>query len=132
MTDYLENKLLDSLTGVSAYTFPSTIYLALFTSDPTDTGDVSGEVSGGDYARMSLSGIFSTASGTTGTSTNTSIITFPTATASWGTITHAGFMETGTTSVDDMLLHSTLAVAKPISTDDIISFAIGNLTLTLA
>ena len=132
MTDYLENKLLDSILGVSAYTFPATTYLALFTGDPTDTGDVSTEVSGGAYTRMSLNTIFSAATGTTGTSSNTSIITFPTATASWGTISHVGFMETGTPTTADMLLHSTMALAKPIDTDDIISFAVGNLTLVLA
>jgi hypothetical protein len=38
MTDYLEKKLLDHTLGKAAYTMPTTVYLALFTADPGDTG----------------------------------------------------------------------------------------------
>ena len=38
MSNYLEEKLLDHTLGTSAYTHPSTVYLALHTADPTDAG----------------------------------------------------------------------------------------------
>ena len=132
MTDYLENKLLDSLLGVSAYTFPSTVYLALFTADPTDVGSVASEVTGGGYVRATLAGKFSTATGTTGISANTTAIAFPEATATWGTITHVGLMVSGTTSADDMLLWSEFQFPQIIDTTDILLIAIGDYTLTLA
>ncbi len=51
---YLKDKILDHTLGVSAFTMPTDVYLALLTSDPTieDTGD---EVVGGSYARQVLS-----------------------------------------------------------------------------
>ena len=131
MTDYLENKLLDTLLGVSAYTFPSTVYMALFTADPTDTGDVTSEVSGGSYARVSLSGKFSTATGSTGLSANTTAISFPTATASWGEVTHVGIMESGVVSTDDMLLWGAFQISQTIDDTDILLFAVGDFSLTL-
>ena len=38
MSNYLEEKLLDHTLGTSAYTTPSTVYLALHTAVPTDAG----------------------------------------------------------------------------------------------
>ena len=51
-SDYLEDKVLDHVFGGNAYTAPSTLYVALYTVAPTDTGGGT-EVSGGSYARQS-------------------------------------------------------------------------------
>ena len=45
-SDYLENKVLEHVFENSAYTAPSTLYAALFTVAPSDTGGGT-EVSGG-------------------------------------------------------------------------------------
>ena len=37
-SDYLENKVVGHVFGGSAYTAPSTLYVALYTSAPSDTG----------------------------------------------------------------------------------------------
>lgn len=60
-------------TGIAALFVPSTTYyLALFTSDPGTTG-ASGEVSGGSYARQSIT--FGAASSGSEASTNTQTFT---------------------------------------------------------
>jgi len=45
-SDYLEGKVLDHLLGRTTYTAPATVYVALYTSAPTDSGGGT-EVSGG-------------------------------------------------------------------------------------
>lgn len=37
-SDYLENKVLDHVFGNTALVSPTTVYLALFTANPTDAG----------------------------------------------------------------------------------------------
>ena len=80
-SNYLENKVLDHVLRNTSYTSPTTVYVGLYTSDPTDAGSGT-EVSGGSYARQSLS--VTTASG--GVVTSSADVTFPQATASWGSV----------------------------------------------
>jgi len=123
-SNYLENKILDHVLKNVVYTSPTTVYVGLFTSDPTDAGTGT-EVSGGSYARQSLS--VGSASG--GVSTSNADVVFPQATGNWGTITHIGIYDALTSG--NLLMHSALTSPKPISTDDIIKFTTGNLTVTL-
>ena len=50
MSNYLENALVNAVLRNTSYTSPATVYLALYTSDPTDA-DAGTEVSGTSYAR---------------------------------------------------------------------------------
>ena len=50
-SDYLEDKVLEHVFGGNAFTAPSTLYVALYTVAPSDTGGGT-EVSGGAYARQ--------------------------------------------------------------------------------
>jgi hypothetical protein len=52
-TDYLENKIIDHMLRNQAYTPPSTVYVALFTTATGDDGSGT-EVSGGSYARQAV------------------------------------------------------------------------------
>lgn len=45
-SDYLENKILDHVLNNTSYTSPTTVYFALFTSNPAEDGSGS-EVLGG-------------------------------------------------------------------------------------
>lgn len=126
LTDYAEKKLLDHILGVAAYTMPSTVYLALFTSDPTDTGVSGVEVSGNGYARQAIS--FSAAVSGTGATSNGSDITFPAATGSWGTITHAGIMDALTNG--NMLWYGPLGTSKAVATSD--QFKVGATKLSVS
>ena len=123
-SDYLENKVLDHVLRNTSYTSPTTVYVGLFTSDPTDAGSGT-EVSGGSYARQSLS--VTTASG--GIVTSSADVTFPQATASWGTISHIGILDALTSG--NLLMHTPLTTSKAIDNGDILKITSGNLTVTL-
>jgi len=127
MSDYLENAMLNLTLNGSAFTAISTPYVSLHTADPTDAGTGT-EVSGGSYARQSAS--FATASGTGGSVSTDADITFPTATADWGTITHIGIWDSA--SGGQLLYHTALDTSKTITSGDIFKILTGNLTVTLA
>lgn len=123
-SNYLENKVLDHVLRNTSYTSPTTVYVGLFTSDPTDAGSGT-EVSGGSYARQTLS--VTTASG--GIVTSSADVTFPQATASWGTISHIGILDALTSG--NLLMHTPLTTSKAIDNGDILKITSGNLTVTL-
>lgn len=124
-SDYLENELLDHILSVGSYTAP-TIYVGLYTAAPSDAGGGT-EVSGGSYARVDASSAFGAASG--GSSANTGAITFPEATGSWGTVTHYGIFDASTSG--NLLIWGALDASKAVASGDTVSFAIGDLTITL-
>jgi hypothetical protein len=124
-SDYLENKLLDHSLATTAYTAPGAVYVGLFTSDPTDAGTGT-EVSGGSYARQSAT--FGAAS--SGSASTSATITFPAATASWGTITHVGIYDAS--SSGNLLFHGAVTTSKAIESGDTFQISSGNLTISLA
>ncbi|KAF2379961.1 hypothetical protein BSN82_16885, partial [Acinetobacter baylyi] len=109
MSNYLENALINGTLRATTYTAPTTVYLALYTSDPTDA-DTGTEVSGGSYARQSIT--FGAPSN--GVTTNSADITFPTATGSWGTVGWIGIRDASTAG--NLLYHSPLDASKTIGT----------------
>lgn len=130
MTNYLEKKLCDHTLGKASYTMPATVYVALFTADPTETGSLTNEVSGGSYSRLAITSAMSAAGATDGTSSNSSALTLGPASASWGTITHIGIMDASTSG--NMLLYGALAASKTIGSGDSFQFAIGQLEVTMS
>lgn len=124
LSNYLENKLLDHVLRNTSYTSPTTVYVGLYTSDPAD--DNSGtEVSGGSYARQILS--VTTATG--GIVTSSADVTFPQATASWGTISHIGLLDA--LSSGNLLMHTALTTSKTIDSGDVLKISTGSLTASL-
>jgi len=128
MSDYLESELLDHILNNNAYTSPTSVYVALFTAAPSDSGGGT-EVSGGSYARVTVTGGF-TISGTATRAGNTSAITFPTATGSWGTVTHVGVFDAS--SGGNLLFHGALTTSRAVVADDVFSFPADALGITLA
>ena len=124
LSDYLENKLLDHVLRNTSYTSPTTVYVGLFTADPTDAGSGT-EVSGGSYARQILS--VTTATG--GIVTSSADVTFPQATASWGTISHIGLLDA--LSSGNLLMHTALTTSRSIETGDVLKISTGSLTASL-
>lgn len=122
-SNYLEQKVLEHVFDNTAYTSPTTVYVGLFTTDPTDAGSGT-EISGGSYARQSAS---FTVSGNT--ATTDAAIEFPTATASWGSITHIGIFDALTTG--NLLAHSSLTAAKTIESGDVFRIPSGDIDITL-
>jgi hypothetical protein len=125
MSNYLENALINATLRNTSYTSPATVYISLHTADPTDAGTGT-EVSGGSYARQAAT--FGAPSN--GVSTTTADITFPQATASWGTIGWISIRDASTAG--NMLYYTALDVSKSIDTGDIFKIAAGSLTVTLA
>jgi len=131
MSNFLENALLNATLNATTYTAPATVYVSLWTSNPND--DASGtEVStmGTGYARTAVS--FATASGTSGNVLNDADVTFPTATASFGTVGWIGIYDAATVGTGNLLYHTALDTAKAIDTGDIFKISTGNLSVTLA
>jgi len=124
-SNYLENAVINAVLRATSYTSPTTVYVGLYTTDPTDA-DSGTEVSGGSYARTSVA--FDAPSN--GVTQNTADLTFPTATASWGTVTHIGLHDASTGG--NLLFHTALDTSKAIDSGDIFKITTGNLTVTLA
>jgi len=122
-SNYLETKILDHVFGGTAYTAPSTLYVALFTSDPGD-GNSGTEVSGGGYTRQTVT--FTTTGATT---SNDSAVEYATATANYGTVSHIGIYDAS--SAGNLLAHASLTSSKTIETGDVFRIPAGDLDITL-
>jgi hypothetical protein len=123
-SDYLENKVLDHVLRNVSYSSPTTVFVGLYTSNPTDTNSGT-EVTGGSYARQALS--VTTASA--GVVTSSADVTFPQCTASWGSVGFIGILDAVTSG--NLLMHTALTTAKTIDSGDILKIITGNLTVTL-
>jgi hypothetical protein len=140
LTDAYENSIIDWLMRGQSLTPPATGYIALFTVAPTDSTSGT-EVSGGSYARVAVAaslsnwagtqsaGSTTASSGTGGTTSNNAVITFPTATADWGTV--VGFAYMSASSGGTMLFYAPLAASRSITNGSTASFAAGTLTFTI-
>ena len=124
-SNFLENALINATLRATTYTSPATVYVSLYTSDPTDA-DTGTEVSGGSYARTAVT----MGAPSNGVTTNSADVTFPTATASWGTVTHIGIHDAS--SAGNLLFHTPLDTSKTIDSGDIFKITSGNLSVTLA
>ena len=125
-SDTFETRVLTWVFTSDAATRPTAWYLALFTTDPAD--DASGtevSTSGTAYARQSA-----TFSVTGDTASNTAAIEFPTATASYGTVSHVGVFDASTGG--NLIAHAALTTSKAIDTGDVFRVPTGDLDITLA
>jgi hypothetical protein len=127
-SNVLENILLDEVLGAVAYTPAANVSIALYTAAPSDTGGGT-EVTGGSYARVTqANNATNWPAAASGSKSNGVAITFPTASAGWGTVTHFGiFDDQGTPR---LLYWGALTTSRDILTGDTPSFAIGALTIT--
>ena len=125
MSNFLENALINATLRNTTYTSVATIYVALYTTDPTDA-DIGTEVTGGSYARTPVT----FAAPSNGVSLSSADVTFPTCTAGWGTVTHIGLRDAST--FGNLLYHTPLDTSKTIDTGDIFKITTGNLSVTLA
>ncbi len=125
MSNFLEDALINATLRATTYTSVATVYVSLWTSDPTDAGSGT-EVSGGSYARTAVT----FAAPSNGVTTNDADVTFPTATASWGTVGWIGINDAATSG--NLLYHSPLDTSKTIDSGDIFKISTGNLSVTLA
>ena len=122
-TNFLETEILDHVFAGAAYTAPGTHYLGLFTAAPGEAGGGT-ELSGNAYVRKAVA--FTTSGDTT---SNNAAVEFPTATGSWGTVTHVGVFDALTTG--NLMAYATLSASKAIETGDVFRVPSGDLDITL-
>jgi hypothetical protein len=141
ISNYLETRLLDHSINKAAFTAPTAVGLALYTTTPNvDTGASGTEVStsGTAYARVNIltgnaGGHFfgSAASADPSTLANAADIVFPTATAAWGTIVGMALLDSVTVGAGNALWIGALTASKVVNNGDVFKFLAGQLVLTL-
>lgn len=141
-SDYLANKLVDLIFRAQSYSWPSSIWLALYTAAPTNAGGGT-EVTGGSYARvelvpdlLTLSGTQAAAStvassGTGGRISNNDALAFPAPTADWGTVVALGIRD-ASTSGNLLFWHLLTTSASVVDDGPAPSYAPDALGITLA
>ena len=127
-SNYLENALLNATLRNTSYTSPTSVFISLYSTDPTDA-DSGTEIAASGYDRFEVSaGVsFTTASG--GSCRNTEAWEFVTATTAWGTITHFGIHDA--TAAGNLLYYGVLTTSKVVGTNDIARFPAGTLSVKL-
>ena len=126
ISTYLANKMLDHVFKTTAYTAATNIQLALSTADPTDDGSAIAEPSGSNYSRTTVNSWDVAASGATA---NTSAITTPTASGSWGTISHVALFDDEVTP--NMLWYGAVSPSQAVGANDYLEWAAGSFDVTL-
>ena len=137
-SNYTEENVLDALFRTDAFVKPTELWVALLTAAPDDTstGNFSisqgTEVSGGSYVRIQLDPADSnwTDPSGVGYTQNNAVISFPKATASWGTITHVAIVDDETTG--NVIAWTALTTDKLIETNDVLEFDVNALKITLS
>ena len=137
--DYFENQAVDVLLRAQTTSLGANVYVGLSTAACSDSS-VGTEVSGGSYARVAVarslaawagtqSAASTTAStGTGGVTSNNAVITFPSPSAGWGTVTH--FFVADAASGSNIIVCQALTTSKTINSGDTVTFPAGTLTIT--
>ena len=116
-----------SSAGEAAVLTPLTTsaFVSLHTGDPGDTG--ANEVVGGAYARQGPI-VFTNAGNNPTVASNSALLTFPQATAAWGTIGYFGLWTA--LSGGTFRGSSALTAPGPVNNGDTARFLVGSLTIT--
>lgn len=133
-TDYAENKVLDYMTG-RAVLSQLTLYLALFTGQPGETG-TTGElaIGTGNYSRKQLNvpgtsnsfGLAGTNDPADGRIANNIDVAFPTPSADWGNIIYVGIFDASTAG--NLLMYSSIPIKRVLANDSV-TFPVGTIVL---
>ena len=129
-SDYLEAAILDHVFKLATFTAPTNLYVALFTSAPSDSGGGT-EVSGNAYARVQVTNDTSSWTRTGSTVVNDNAITFPAPSpSSWGTVTHYGVFDAA--SSGNLLDWGALTASRSTTAGVAVSFAAGDLSFSVS
>lgn len=129
MSTYLSQAIINWMRGTTFPTTPTNFYVALYTANPGPASASGTEVTGGSYARQAIAPSTGwSALGTSGTATtisNSGSIPYPTATASWGTVT--GWAVYDAATVGNEILYGALTASQVVSSGNTPSFAAGQI-----
>lgn len=132
-SDYLEQKLLDHVFGVTVFTAPATVYVALYSATPGDANASGTELTGNGYARVAVTNNTANWPNATGTSPTTkqngTVITFPTATGDW--LSAVAFAIYDAAVNGNEICWGALTEAKTVFNGDFADFPVGTISVTL-
>jgi hypothetical protein len=133
-SNYLEDEMNDHVLTNSAFSKPATVYLSLHTGDPGESG-VASEVSGGSYARVSITNNNTNfpvcASTGTPTKKNGQQFVFPTSTAAWGTVTHWAIYDDDGSPAGNMLVHGSFSTPRYVASGKTMKVPAEAISITL-
>lgn len=133
-TQAMRKRVQDAVYGATPVAPAATLYVALSTTVPTDTGGNFTRPVGGAYADVAVTNNATNFPAATlanpTVKQNGTKVTFPVPTGSWGTVTHWGVAESAGGAVVDW---TALTTARAVGVgSDPVEFAIGALKSTLA
>lgn len=127
---FAENSWLDHILKVAVWTPPTDIYLSLHTADPTEDGSGAECANANNYSRTTISSMFSTVAASRIIS-NDGLITCPTASGSWGTVTDWGIWDSGTWGAGNLLAFGTFTAGKAVGAGQTPKVNIGEIDISV-
>ena len=130
---YERDGRLNRYRGTASPAVPASHFVSLHTGDPGTTG-ASECANANSYARVEVSSAAGSwdapaTDGSTRCIDNTAAITFPTASGSWGTVTHFGIWDSGTYGAGNFIRGGALTASQAVGAGNIPQFAANNLSL---
>lgn len=132
-SNYLANAILNGVLGGSAFSLPANVYIALSTAafSASATGSAMTEVSGGSYSRVAVTNNSTNwPAASSQSKSNGTVFTFPTATASWGTVLSVYVVDAS--SAGNILYGADLTASRTVASGDTASFAASAIVVTEA
>ena len=126
LTVTFEQHVLNKVFRNINFTSPAALYVALYTTAPTDSGGGQ-EVNTGGYARQAVT-FGAPTGGSPSQIANDAQVQFPEATADWSTIVAAGLFTASTGG--NLVCWGNLTTPKTINTGDQAVFNVGSIVIT--
>lgn len=124
-TNFLEDKFLQTTLTGNSYTGPATVYVALYSSAPGESGTGT-ELSGSGYSRQAATFTVDTGNGV---ATNTGNVVFGNATADWAVAVAYGIVDASTAG--NILYSGALAPTLTLKNSYNLTFPTGNITVSV-
>jgi hypothetical protein len=137
MSNYLESALIGHLFRGVTFSKPTVLALALCTVTPTDasTGATIVEVPNAfGYARKTFNpSTFNWGEpiADNGSTRNNSVIAFPVASGSWGTVTSVAICDSATWGEGNVLFYTDLTTPRVVTSGTYVSFGVSQLTIQI-
>lgn len=125
-----QNAILDEVFKLTNRAADAAIYLGLSQTDPLEDGSGLSEPSGGSYARVNVTAKFTTAAAN-GEISNDGTITFPLATADWGSCAYWFIANHLTNTGNAIRWRGPMDKSVFVTNGFTLSFAVGEITATL-
>jgi len=133
LSNFSENQFLDAAMGSTAFLGVNTLWVGLSTADPGEDASGLAEPSGNGYARVAMvnsSNAWSAAA--SGVKRNAIAVTFPTATGSWGSVSHFAIWTNATSNGLNVLFGSgPLGASRNVISGDVPTMGVGSLSVTI-